>query len=359
MKDPRIEVDFRSSDEATAKGGIFAIKAFAQQCGLWKRIEAQADLDPRKDKSKGYDAKVYVATFLFGFASGGASMADFEKLNDEPGLKRFWGIKRFPDETTLGQWMRSIGQKGAEMLMQINRDFIAWAMERIQNGRLLHCDHLDWFFDDTQLEVTGKCFEAAALNYEGNTSLSWQTLWAGPFLAAGCLGAGSRDCSELLPEQLEQCAALLRLYPTYLYADSGSSAGKYINRIAKSVDQFSISYNKWTEGPQLSGALKNCLKLNGAPKRRFVGGTAKSTGLNTLGCVISLRVATNLNCLPSHGINLLKVNCSGATASFAAMATAAKTRKQQLSAINLKGTKSVSSRRCCAIWTCTILPAKA
>ena len=46
-------------------------------------------------------------------------------------------------------------------------------MERIQNGRLLHCDHLDWFFDDTQLEVTGKCFEAEALNYEGNTSLSW------------------------------------------------------------------------------------------------------------------------------------------------------------------------------------------
>ena len=32
-------------------------------------------------------------------------MADFEKLNDEPGLKRFLGIKRFPDETTLGQWI--------------------------------------------------------------------------------------------------------------------------------------------------------------------------------------------------------------------------------------------------------------
>ena len=34
-------------------------------------------------------------------------MADFERLNDEPGLKRFLGIKRFPfpDETTLGQWL--------------------------------------------------------------------------------------------------------------------------------------------------------------------------------------------------------------------------------------------------------------
>ena len=250
MKDPRIGLEFHSGEQATAKGGIFAIKAFAQECGLWKRIEAEPDLDPRKDKSKGYDPKVYVATFLFGFSTGGASMADFERLNDEPGLKRFLGVKRFPDETTLGQWLRGIGQKGAKRLMCINRDFIAWALERIDKGRILHNSQLDWFFDDTQLEVTGKCFESATLNYEGNTALSWQTLWAGPFLAAGCLGAGSRDCSELLPEQLEQCAALLKRYPNYLYADSGSSAGKYLNCLEQHVDQFSVSYNKWTEGPQ-------------------------------------------------------------------------------------------------------------
>ena len=211
MKDPRIGLEFRSGEEATAKGGVFAIKAFAQECGLWKRIEAEADLDPRKDKSKGYDPKAYVATFLFGFSTGGASMADFERLNDEPGLKRFLGIKRFPfpDETTLGQWLRGIGQKGAKRLRCINRDFIAWALERIDKGRILHNSQLDWFFDDTQLEVTGKCFESATLNYEGNTALSWQTLWAGPFLAAACWGAGSRDCSELLPEQLEQCAEVM------------------------------------------------------------------------------------------------------------------------------------------------------
>ena len=211
MKDPRIGLEFRSGEQATAKGGVFAIKAFAQECGLWKRIEAESDLDPRKDKSKSYDPKVYVATCLFGFSTGGASMADFERLNDEPGLKRFLGIKRFPfpDETTLGQWLRGIGPKGAKRLMCINRDFIAWALERIDKGRILHNSQLDWFFDDTQLEVTGKCFESATLNYEGNTALSWQTLWAGPFLAAGCLGAGSRDCSELLPEQLEQCAEVM------------------------------------------------------------------------------------------------------------------------------------------------------
>lgn len=250
MKNPRVEVEFRNQEEATAKGGVFAIKSFAQECGLWERVGLEPALESRKDRSKGYDPVVYVATFLFGFASGGASMADFERLNDEPGLKRFLGIERFPDETTLGQWMRSVGDEGAKALMQINREFIAWALTRIKRERLLHAGELEWFFDDTQLEVTGKCFESAVMNYEGNTTLSWQTLWAGPFLACGRLGEGSRDCSELLPEQLEQCEGLLKQHKSYLYTDSGSSAGDYLNTMNEWVGRFSVSYNKWTSGPE-------------------------------------------------------------------------------------------------------------
>ena len=68
-------------------------------------------LDPRKQKGKGYEPEVYVATFLFGFCTGGTNMADFERLNKEEGLKGFLGIKSFPDQTTLGEWLRNIGQK--------------------------------------------------------------------------------------------------------------------------------------------------------------------------------------------------------------------------------------------------------
>lgn len=254
MKNPRVRVEFRAMEEATAKGGVFALKAFAQECGLWERVASEPALEARKDRSKGYDPVVYVATFLFGFACGGASMADFEKLNDEDGLKRFLGIKRFPDESTLGQWLRGIGDAGAQALMRINRDFIAWALERIAPERLLHAGELELFFDDTQLEVTGKCFEGAAVNYNGDTTLSWQTLWTGPFLAAGELGCGSRDCSELLPAQLDACASLLSGYKTYLYADSGSSAGKYLEALGVSVNHYSVSYNKWTDG------LERCAK---------------------------------------------------------------------------------------------------
>lgn len=175
-------------------------------------------------------------------------MSDFERLNDEDGLKRFLGIKRFPDQSTQAQWLRAVGQQGAEAIWQINRNFLARVLPRVDRRRLLHGGELELFFDDTQLEVFGEKFESAAINYEGKKTLSWQTFWVGPFLGAGQLGQGSRDCSELLPEQLKQCAALWQNHSSYLYTDSGSSAGKYLEAMAAHVDHFSVSYNKWTDG---------------------------------------------------------------------------------------------------------------
>jgi len=326
MKDPRIEVEFRSSEEATAKGGIFAIKAFAQECGLWKQIEAEPDLDPRKDKSKGYDPKVYVATFLFGFASGGASMADFERLNDEPGLKRFLGIKRFPDETTLGQWMRNLGDKGHAALMRINREFIAYALKRIDKGRILQGPHLDWFFDDTQLEVTGKCFESAAPNYEGNTTLSWQTLWAG-------LGR------FWLRVAWEPAVGIVVSF----YLSSWSSAQLYSNCIPAIFTQtvvparvststvwsslLSSSASVIINGPRgRSVVQKNCPILHGAKRRSFAGVMERSTVPvpNMRGCVTNLRVVIKPNFLQSRVTNWRRVSCFGAMPLFAVSATVIK-----------------------------------
>jgi hypothetical protein len=42
---------------------------------------------------------------------------------------------------------------------------------------------LEIFFDDTQLEVTGKAIEGAALNDAGQRALGWQALFVGPLLA--------------------------------------------------------------------------------------------------------------------------------------------------------------------------------
>jgi len=109
-------------------------------------------------------------------------------------------------------------------------------------------------FDDTQLEVHGKQFEGARLNYNGDMALSWQTLWWGPLLADSVLTSPG-DCSDQLPGLLAANRTLWKGRRVHLYADSGSSAGVYLEAIthegvrARAAQwQYTVSYNKWT-GP--------------------------------------------------------------------------------------------------------------
>jgi hypothetical protein len=45
-------------------------------------------------------------------------MADFERHNEEEGLKRFLGIQSFHGRTTLGEWLMNIG-----MLLESGRNY--------------------------------------------------------------------------------------------------------------------------------------------------------------------------------------------------------------------------------------------
>jgi len=73
------------------------------------------------------------------------------------------------------------------------------------------------FFDDTQLEVYGRTFEGARINYEGKCALGWQTLWVGPFLVDGVLGSGGDVSAELRP-LLRANRSLWKNETAYLYA---------------------------------------------------------------------------------------------------------------------------------------------
>jgi len=256
----RFDIELLPSDQASAHAGQLSVLALLNQFDLWERVQQAVALDSRLQKSKGFDPEVLVAQLVFCFTSGGVSLADAERLNEDTALKALLGIEAFADHTTLGEWLREVGAAGWEAVRRINREFVAWVLAQAQPGRYLHSGRLEGFFDDTQIEVSGKNFEGAKINYEGNLALSWQTLWAGPLLADGILGATSatkesprsqdagQDVSNCLPELLAANAPLWVGRRGYLYADSASSAGKYLELIGGQFEAWSVSYNKWT-GP--------------------------------------------------------------------------------------------------------------
>ena len=257
-KDRKILIEFRPSQQATAHGGQMAVNALANEFGLWERIKREGALDSRTHKGKGYDPAVVIAALVFNFTYGGSCLADAERLDEDEALKSLLGIRKFPDQSTLGEWLRGVSDEGLEALRRIVREFVQWSLHKAQPGRLLHGGQLEGFFDDTQIEVEGKRFEGAKLNYEGKVALSWQTLWVGPFLADGTLGSPSEvkepvlseqpgnDVSSRLPRMLERNAFLWEGFRSYLYADSASSAGKYLEAIDEHFNHWSVSYNKWT-----------------------------------------------------------------------------------------------------------------
>lgn len=242
--------------------------ALLNEFDLWGRIRAEKALEVRLQRTKGFDPEVILAQLVVNFTSGGASLADAERLDEDEALKALLGIEKFADQTTLGEWLREVGEAGWQALRRITRDFVGWALAKAQPGRYRHAGRLECFFDDTQIEVSGKQFEGAKINYEGNLALSWQTLWVGPFLADSILGATSltkespssqeagQDVSACLPELIAANRHLWVGQKSYLYTDSASSAGKYLEVIGEAFEAWSVTYNKWT-GPleKAAGAL--------------------------------------------------------------------------------------------------------
>jgi len=243
----KFHLHLTNSEHATAHGGQVLVDALCRRFDLWQRLQNEPALEHRKRTGAGFSPVANVAQLLFSLTSGGASLADAERLAQDHVLLELLGLEKGADQTTLGEWLRAATPETVRALHRLNAELVDWASQQAKPGRWLHAGEVELFFDDTEIEVDGHKFEGARLNYEGNRALSWQTLWLGPWLLDGILD-GAGDVSEHLPVLLAEHQHRWQGRASYLYADSGSSAGKYLNRIEEAqFTRWSVSYNKWTD----------------------------------------------------------------------------------------------------------------
>lgn len=243
---PKIKFEFVASKRQSVLGGLPALEALAQRFDLWGRLRRLRLIDPRQRRGSGFGPDAIVAQFLYCFAAGGTSLADAERIEEDPLARRLARMDAFADESTLGEWLRAQTPESVRAFWGLIQEFIAWAAGQAAAARWQYSGRAEVFFDDTQLEVSGKKFEGAKVNYNGDLALSWQTLWLGPWLAAGQLGSPG-DVSDALPAMLERHRSLWAQGPSDFLADSGSSATKYLQAIHNArFTHWSVSYNKWT-----------------------------------------------------------------------------------------------------------------
>lgn len=246
-RDTRLKLQFVANTDHSVHAGLVAVEAMARRCDLWSKVRQLSCLDPRKDRKRGFGPEVIVGQLICALCSGGGCLSDSEALNDDPLARELFGVGKFADQSQVGEWLREQSEESVAALRQLLHELVAWVWQQAESRRLLHGGQREVFFDDTQLEVSGKHFEGAALNYNGDVALSWQTLWVGPLLTDSHVGSPKDVGDQLLP-MLERNRSLWKGKPAHFYADSGSSAGVYLEAIAAEGWHYTVSYNKWT-GP--------------------------------------------------------------------------------------------------------------
>lgn len=247
LDETKLRIEVVPAKGHTVHGGQVAVAALCKKLGLWALLRAERALDPRTDRTRGFAPEVMAAQLIVSLCCGGVSLADAERLQADQGLRRALGVTRFADQTQLGEWLRGLGPAGLAALRRVLRQVVARALELCPPGAVRTGGQLEIFFDDTQLEVTGKKIEGAAVNYEGQLALGWQALFVGPFLADQIVTGDNTPVSAHLGDFLSANAALWGDTPRYFFADSASSEGKHLDLVRAGFPQWSISYNRWTE----------------------------------------------------------------------------------------------------------------
>lgn len=119
---------------------------------MWARIRAEHTFDPRGARTRGFGPEVIAAQPVVTLYCGGVSLVEAERLQADKGVRRALGVTCFAHQTQLGERLRQT---------------VARALELCPAGPVRTVGELEIFFDDTQLAVTSKAIEGAALNYAG------------------------------------------------------------------------------------------------------------------------------------------------------------------------------------------------
>jgi hypothetical protein len=83
----------------------------------------------RQRQDNGYDPVIYAAQTLFCLTNGRVSLADAERLDEDTSFKELLGLKKCPDKSALGQWLRQARAAGGVEAVRTN------IPERRQKGR--------------------------------------------------------------------------------------------------------------------------------------------------------------------------------------------------------------------------------
>ena len=254
MKRPQsVNAEFDEGFEATPHGGAVLLERVLRRQGVRRLIETHL---PSRSEDCEYSTVDGVYALIGALMLGGHGIQAVEALRENAMDTRIFGLEQgAPSESTmhniLGDLSGLAPRKRAEAYreagpVQPSLDMLGHERKESQLRRVLseepesaapeHLEQLRGFTaamakrcigalkssvvrlhgftvvfgDATDLEVEGRCFDAAERNYEGSRCLRWSTLLLGPVTVAEEVGRGARDEAKAIAGLLDRGRDVVR-----------------------------------------------------------------------------------------------------------------------------------------------------
>lgn len=124
-----------TNDLLTSRTGLLAVGELLESLKLSDRVDQHF---PLPKSNRGYPPSLYVKTLLLMQHEGGFHLDDVRHLEDDDALREVLDMKTLPSATTLGDWLRRIGEnpKIAEAWTAVNRGVLQGALHRCKRVTL-------------------------------------------------------------------------------------------------------------------------------------------------------------------------------------------------------------------------------
>ena len=96
-----------TNDLLTARAGLLTVAELMKSLNLAERIDSCFPL-PRSNR--GYLPSEFITSLILMLHEGGFHLEDIQHLQNDEALRTVMGIEKFPSATTMGDWLRRVGQ---------------------------------------------------------------------------------------------------------------------------------------------------------------------------------------------------------------------------------------------------------
>ncbi len=108
----------RTKHLLTSRSGLVCLEELMERTGVRQLVDQHF---PSPMSNRGFLASDFVRCMMLSLHEGGTCLDDVQHIRDDVGLRKLLNLNAVPGPECMGKWLRRMGYKGVEALVEVNR----------------------------------------------------------------------------------------------------------------------------------------------------------------------------------------------------------------------------------------------